>query len=1001
MKKSLSLMLGLFCVAGFAAQNVKLPELYFNPPPRKIKVNKNAKLIFAENGKINFGIVVPEEAGGPARFAAEELALFLGKALNAKIPVAKQRDAKWKHAIILGDCALSRKAGLDVTNLHRDGFLMKTVGNDIYIAGQDDKASDTKKITHSNHYWGVEPCVHQRGTLFGAYDFLERFAGVRFYLPIDLGIIVPKLTKLEVPHVDIFDRPDCAVRTTTAFGQMYAFPGPWIDKGVTPISYSHLAHLRYRGGTRSIPNCHGLQYLSYWKRFGKTHPEYFVKDIKGKRQIDPPGFICLSSGIVNEIIEDAKSALRGESPKKRGMYWVHPKTGEPVYHLFPTTYNKDGFFNVHLMDAMQACFCDKCGGSKLKPGEEWTFNAKKVWQMTVDVANAVKKDKIPGWITQMGYNHYREVPDIDIPDNVIVQLAFNGPFQMNETDKMKYEYDLVKRWNKKLNGRKVWFWIYLDAVDEGGQDWCRFPGVSQNAPYTVAKYFQDQKGHFSGCMVEILARPKDWINLNTSMRVMWDNDLDINKYMDEFYTLMFGKAAPLLKSYFVEAEKIWVYKVRGESFETPLGPKPFKPSEYKIWNDFYPPKLIQKWVNIFDRAEAAVKNSPEHLKRVKFFRQYYLGPTLKYYKQYWANRSSTEILQTNVKTAETPVVVDGKLDDAAWKKAETNYLGRFRFGGETPIRATVKVLRDNKNLYVGFESIDPLHKHLATGVKPLPGQNVVSFATFEVMLNPSGDKENVYQILINPSGKSLTLKQPRSKEIKLKHQVAAVNNGTDRWSTELVIPFDQLPGFNNKVCYVNFAYHRALDGVKEKARLFTWSPYLQSQFYEPDRFGKMVFDGTKSINILSGYDFAGVKFGGRLIGNYWSFGTRYDGSKVTLDQKNFVTGGQSVCLEATTKEVGRAAARIQYYRVPKLEPGKKYRLSMYVKSEMEKGSFFDARVWTNKTNVIPSGRLQGKFPWMKIAGDFIAPPNGNAGIGIQLYGAGKVYVDHVVLQKID
>lgn len=92
---------------------LKQPELHFDPPPRKCTIDQNIKQVFAENGKVYFGIVVPEDSGLPAKLAAEELARFLGKALNAKIPVAKQRDAKWRHAIIPGDCALSRKAGPD------------------------------------------------------------------------------------------------------------------------------------------------------------------------------------------------------------------------------------------------------------------------------------------------------------------------------------------------------------------------------------------------------------------------------------------------------------------------------------------------------------------------------------------------------------------------------------------------------------------------------------------------------------------------------------------------------------------------------------------------------------------------------------------------------------------------------------------------------------------------------------------------------------------------
>ena len=81
MRKSLIFLFSTLCAAGIA-QSLKMPELHFDPPPRRIKIEKNVKHIFAENGKVYFGIVVPDDAGGPAKFAAEELANFLGKSLK-------------------------------------------------------------------------------------------------------------------------------------------------------------------------------------------------------------------------------------------------------------------------------------------------------------------------------------------------------------------------------------------------------------------------------------------------------------------------------------------------------------------------------------------------------------------------------------------------------------------------------------------------------------------------------------------------------------------------------------------------------------------------------------------------------------------------------------------------------------------------------------------------------------------------------------------------------
>ena len=93
-----------------AEQKLRQPELWMDPPPRVLRLDTKNKQLFAEKGRIFFGITVPEDAGKPAAFAGKELAKFLGKALQAEIPVKTVRDPQWKYAIILGDSTLSRKA---------------------------------------------------------------------------------------------------------------------------------------------------------------------------------------------------------------------------------------------------------------------------------------------------------------------------------------------------------------------------------------------------------------------------------------------------------------------------------------------------------------------------------------------------------------------------------------------------------------------------------------------------------------------------------------------------------------------------------------------------------------------------------------------------------------------------------------------------------------------------------------------------------------------------
>ncbi|MBM4081803.1 MAG: DUF4838 domain-containing protein, partial [Planctomycetes bacterium] len=51
-----------------------------------------------------------------------------------------------------------------------------------------------------------------RGTLFGAYEFLERFVGVRWLMPGEWGEDIPKQASLTLPDISLKQAPDFAIR---------------------------------------------------------------------------------------------------------------------------------------------------------------------------------------------------------------------------------------------------------------------------------------------------------------------------------------------------------------------------------------------------------------------------------------------------------------------------------------------------------------------------------------------------------------------------------------------------------------------------------------------------------------------------------------------------------------------------------------------------------------------------------------------------------------------
>jgi hypothetical protein len=138
MKKILSFFLAVF--AGMSLVHAaKLPELYFNPPPREIRIGKTVSEVIAK-GKCDLEIVAAEASGGTVKYAAEELQKFLQQSTGVKIPIVEKRSGA-KYAIILGDNPLFRKAfpKMDPAKITLDGFYTLRKGNEIFIIGRDDK----------------------------------------------------------------------------------------------------------------------------------------------------------------------------------------------------------------------------------------------------------------------------------------------------------------------------------------------------------------------------------------------------------------------------------------------------------------------------------------------------------------------------------------------------------------------------------------------------------------------------------------------------------------------------------------------------------------------------------------------------------------------------------------------------------------------------------------------------------------------------------------------
>ena len=177
----------------------------FNPKavsPRLIEVGSAPHHILARDGKAQCEIVLPGSANRTVRYAASELKNFLEQIIGSKVPVVPAPTGS-RTAFLLG-AAGARSINFELSKIDRDGYIIRSAGKNIVLAGTDDPQGHPEKRV----------MYMERGTLNGVYEFLERIGGVRFYFPGEMGTVVPRKADWSVGKINILDRPDNQFRRT-------------------------------------------------------------------------------------------------------------------------------------------------------------------------------------------------------------------------------------------------------------------------------------------------------------------------------------------------------------------------------------------------------------------------------------------------------------------------------------------------------------------------------------------------------------------------------------------------------------------------------------------------------------------------------------------------------------------------------------------------------------------------------------------------------------------
>ena len=960
LKKTLSLL----CLAG-AALLCAAPAGRFEPrpqAPRYCKVDKKKSRLLFEKGKANFQIVY-----GKSRWAmlgAVELAKTLTRSLGVKV-WASAKKKPGVPAIIVGDVEAAKKAGFDPEKMEWGAFRIKSVGKDIIIAGRDDG-------------------VYSEGTLYGVYDFLERFAGVRFYFPGEIGTITPRIKKWVVPAIDVSDRPDMQTRTMYSvdpFVNNFHGGGPvrWYDTATKKDGVAS-AHRYYRIQRRSpFQSCHGLAHLALSERFGKSHPEYFAMNQRGTREIGTGqnnatkyGHVCYSSeGLKKELILDAKAIQTGKDGKTRNAY----HKGRPAWPNGDQTY---GFFNVMPNDSAYYCQCPKCkpAFAELKWNKKHSLAASNLtWKFMTDIANALKKEKVPGYVLTMSYAHYAPVPEVEIPDNMLVMLALTGAWSDLTPHAKKVQMDRLKAWRKKL-GARPYLWNYATKFA------ARIQLVPNCTPRAFGRYYKEVGDDIFGAFLE--CETDYWIfgflNYYIFGRMMWDKKADADAILAEHYKLMYGAGAPEMTRFFDTLEDIWMRHIVGKVVETDVGPVSIRPSEFMLWNEIYSPALRKKLSGLLKKAAAKCAKDPDSLKRIAFMRREFYDRLEEGAANYLKTTADVEAWKGYMPglKANEKITIDGKGDEKAWRKAPAHYLlpNSSVKSEAVEVRTFFKALRDKDNFYFYVECEEPDTAKMTALKRKFDEFNIWEDNTVEIFLNPSGDRKTGYQLLFNSlnclSDNRFKLKSMDWKwNSKAEHKVSVTPG--KKWSIEVRIPRNTMEPCKERLI-ANVMRSRVV--AEHRSPFNTWSPKINNSQYV-DHYGILEFAPSKTVSVIPGGDFTEPIHSKRFLGRHkrprW-----YNDRFLRKDTKIFRTGGMSMKMDKETQ--GFTFYDLKGF----MKPDTRYRLTFYIKIQdvvslfnWGGGVYFqiDCGMKPRKVILFPknNGRFQGTMPWTRQSFEFTTP----------------------------
>ena len=757
----------------------------------------SAYTISMPDGKPLRDIVIAPDAPDSVKFAAKELADGLEKRIGSRPTLHEDGVLLDSPAIYIGVSDATQKFGITAKDAETpQAFTIKTLGNGLAIFGKDYAGPP---IIGLRDPWHKEAVLNPRlklqmfgdcGTSDGVHYFMQKYLGFRWYMPGEIGEVVPDASDVALPEISETVKPDF----------IYRYPYfCWFassDDGAVWFKRLRL------GASAPYQNNHSFKMPMIWNA-AKGHPEYFAlvdgeRDEKGgKCAVSGPQY-CLTNPDVVQMFADIINKYFDEHPEQ-------------------TT------FPVMPGDSLRRiCECPNCAAevNHNVPFETGSFS-NHVWGFVNKVAREVVKKHPDKFVSCSAYHQHGDCPDFPLEPNVRVSFAKRRSGFPNSEYK-SYIRKRFEEWNKKAPGRIFSRDYYLDT----DIPWRNLPVQFTDIIAEDLRYLKSMSvpGEFIECPFangKYVFPGMTHLNIYVTSQLFWDTETDLKAMLNEYYALFYGPARAQMHEFWETAE----------NRRSEVAPRLMVADARSIRNSLppgkvYPPAVLNRMMQLMENAVAATPEGSIYRKRVELIKS-----------EFDLGAASLKAMM-DIKPKET--TIDASLGDYDEFVAKTGEA----FDVKTGMAAAV----DSESLTFKFICYEPLIDKLNR--KPLEKDNskIWNQDGIEIFIVPDTKQlDRAYQLFVTVSG-SIWDCERRENRILPAYNInatAKVKLQASRWILTVTIPRKDVGLETARPFLANFYRTRKFGDIAKDRVTSCWSPTGDRNHFCPEKFGKFTFGTPK------------------------------------------------------------------------------------------------------------------------------------------------------------